>query len=99
MRRRDKTKNTSIRTEVREKDGIFYKYELMMRESLDTSSYKIPLYAVSVEMKRESGETTNANTSDLFADVGKAIVFFEKIVDNLATPLNLPYIVEDEIHK
>jgi hypothetical protein len=50
-------------------------------------------------MKRESGETTNADTSELFADVGRAIVFFERLVENYATPLNLPYIVEDEIYK
>lgn len=98
MKKRNKTKDTSIRTEFREKDGILYKYELKMRESLDLASYKIPLYAISIEMKRESGETTNADTSELFADVGRAIVFFERLVENYATPLNLPYIVEDEIY-
>ena len=99
MRRREKTIDTTIRTERREEDGIGYKYELIMRESTCVASYGIPLYSVSVEMTQSDGKTTNAHTSDVFADAGKAIDFFEKLVDNLATPVDLPYIVEDEFSR
>lgn len=99
MGRKEKTVDTTIRTEVREQDGIDYKYELIVRESSRVASYRIPLYSVSVEMTRSGEPTTNARTSDIFADAGKAIVFFEKLVDNLATPIDLPYIVEDEMSR
>lgn len=94
-----KTNSTTIRTEWREDDGISYKYELIMRESSRVASYGMPLYSISVEMKNSDGKITTANTSDVFADPGKAIVFFEKIVKSLATPIDLPYVVEDELSR
>ena len=48
-------------------------------------------------MTDKDSNVTNARTRELFADVGKAISFFRKLCDNLATPLNLPYILEDEM--
>ena len=97
MRKREKTVDTTIRTEQRNKDGIAYQYELVMRESSKVASYGIPLYTVFIKMTQENGDTTSADTKELFADPGKAIVFFEKLVDNLATPIDLPYILEDKI--
>lgn len=99
MRKKEKNVDTTIRTEERKKDGIGYRYDLVMRESSKVASYGIPLYTVQVKMTRENGDITSADTNELFADPGKAIVFFEKLVDNLATPIDLPYIVEDEFSK
>lgn len=99
MRRKEKTVDTTIRTEEREKDGIEYRYELIMRESAKVASYGIPLYTILIKMTQENGETTSADTKEVFADAGKAIVFFEKLVNNLATPIDLPYIVEDEFSR
>ncbi len=91
-------KETLIRTESREKDGINYKYALSLKEHKRTDCYGIPLYSISVEMtKRDSGLTTHSEAQDLFSDEKKAISFFEKIVDNLATPIDLAYVVEDEL--
>lgn len=89
---------TVIKNESVVRDGATYSYALIMSESNKVASYKIPLYSVSIEMTDEEGKKTNAHSPDLFADVGKALVFFRKLVDNLATPLNLPYILEDEMH-
>ena len=96
MRNKVKTIDTTVRTEKRENDGIDYTYRLIMTESANVASYKIPLYSISVNMVMSDGSETDASTRDLFADAGKAIDFFEKLVDNLATPIDLPYIVEDE---
>ena len=90
-------KDTVIKREVREADGATYRYLLVMSESNKVASYKLPLYSVEIEMTDAEGRRTHARTRDLFADVGKAISFFRKLCDNLATPLNLPYIVEDEM--
>lgn len=87
-----------IKNESVTSDGAVYTYKLIMNESNKVASYRLPLYSISIEMIDEEGKKTNANSPDLFADVGKALVFFRRLVDNLATPINLPYILEDEMH-
>ncbi len=89
-----------IRTEVREKDGFEYKYSLTLSDGKQVASYGIPLYSVTVEMKAKTDESkTKSDVQDLFSDFNKATGFFDKIVDNLATPIDLPYIIEDEFSK
>ena len=90
-------KDTVIKKELREADGAIYSYSLIMSESNKVASYKLPLYSIEIDMTDEDGSRTHARTKELFADVGKALSFFRKLSDNLATPLNLPYIVEDEM--
>ena len=94
-----KISDARVRSELREKDGIEYRYDLIMRKSSRVASYQIPLYSVSVEMKKADGEVSNATTRDIFSDVGKALVFFERLVSSLASPTELRYIVEDELKK
>lgn len=86
-----------LRTEKRTVDGIDYCYHLSVRESRQVSGYRLPLYSVSVEMTAQDSGTTRADVRDYFADAGKAILFFEKVVDHLATPIDLRYILEDEM--
>lgn len=90
-------KDTVIKRDVREADGARYCYTLIMSESNKVASYKLPLYSIEVEMTDKDGNVTNARTKEIFADVGKAISFFRKLSENLATPLNLLYILEDEM--
>ena len=90
-------KDKVIKREIREADGAKYSYSLVVSESNKVASYKLPLYSIEIEMTDQDGNVTNARTRELFADVGKAISFFRKLCDNLATPLNLPYILEDEM--
>ena len=89
--------DTVIRKDVKEADGAKYTYTLIMSESNKVASFKIPLYSVEIEMVDSDGNMTSARTRELFADVGKAISFYKKLCENLATPLNLPYILEDEM--
>lgn len=92
------TKCKTVRTEVREVDGIKYRYELTRRENRSVAGYGIPLYSFAVAMEfTDTGHRTVGNTSDLFSDSGKAMRFFDKLVSNLATPIDLAYIVEDEL--
>ena len=90
-------KDTVIKREVKEADGARYCYTLIMNESNKVASYKLPLYSIEIEMTDAEGNVTNAKTKEIFADVGKAISFFRKLSENLATPLNLLYILEDEM--
>ena len=90
-------RETVIKREVKEVDGMVYRYALMVSESNKVASYKLPLYSIEIELTDENGNVTHARTRELFADVGKALSFFKKLSENLATPLNLPYILEDEM--
>lgn len=88
-----------IREESRTDSGYEYTYRLTSRESPFVASYKLALYSVSVMLRYPDGKVTERCTGDLFHDVGKAIVFFNKLVKNLATPIDLVYVLEDELSK
>lgn len=90
-----KSKERILRDVIKESDGVIYRYVLTECTSLKVASFNLPLYSISAFMTH-NGLTTNRTLSDAFSDVGKAIVFFEKISEWLATPMNLPYLLDDE---
>lgn len=77
-------------------NGILYRYVLSSSKSKKVASFHLPLYSIEVIMTKD-GEVTRNAARDIFADIGKAVSFFEKISDNLATPIDLTYIIEDRI--
>ena len=85
--------------ETREADGIVYTYTLTLHEDKKLTSIGIPLYSISVDMTvLATGRTTSAKTRELFSDEEKARAFLDKLIRNLATPIDLAYIVEDEFY-
>ena len=87
--------DTAIRREQRINDGFVYNYELIMHKSKAEEAVR---YSMSAELLREDGAViTRAQTGAVFLSEEKAIRFFEKAKDNLATPKNLPYLLEDSI--
>lgn len=92
-----KTVDTVIRKEERNDEFRAYTYELIMREGRETSCFKMPLYSIRILMTDEKGKKRSDEAKDIFADKRKASDFFDRIVDNLATPIDLAYIVEDEL--
>ncbi len=99
MKQKEKIRETTIRAEERMQNGTVYRYELIMTESNSFSSYKIPLYYIRVQMQRCDGVISASESETLFADLGFATDFFEKLIRSLAAPADLPYIVEDEFYK
>jgi hypothetical protein len=89
----------TLREEHRTEDGYEYTYRLTVKESPFVASFRLPLYSISVGLKCPDGSETRRELCDLFADVGKAIVFFNKLVRNLVTPIDLAYVLEDELCK
>ena len=86
-----------INEQTRMLDGIIYTYRLLLNDSLKYSSFGLPLYSIEVDMENvKSGKVTKARSGDLFSEERKATAFFNKLVRNLATPIDLAYIVEDE---
>lgn len=97
MRSNSKVSRRIMREEERREGGYSYKYTLSVCESVSVASYKLPLYSITVALTDAEGNTTCGDTREIFADLGKANSFFDKLVRNLATPINLAYVVEDEI--
>ena len=97
MKQKEKMKEMIIRKDDCSDEKNRYTYLLLMKESSNVASYGIPLYSIRVEMVDETGRLTSAEIKDVFADAGRAIFFYEKLVRNLATPIDLAYILEDEI--
>ena len=89
---------TTVMTERRRVDGIEYRYELRRRDDRSVAGYGISLYSFAVAMRMpDDYAETERETGDLFSSQSKAASFFNKLVTNLATPIDLAYIVEDEL--
>ena len=87
-----------IRKETVENDGNKYEYSLYVNESKSVASFRLPLYSVKIILTLKNGKETEYFARDLFCDTKIAISFFEMLVDKLATPMNLPYIIEDTLY-
>lgn len=85
-----------IRDVTKIDDGIIYRYILSARRSGKVASFQLPLYSIEAIMTKD-GEVTRNSLEDVFADVGKALCFFEHVSKNLATPIDLTYVLEDKI--
>lgn len=83
-----------IKIERATHNGINYKYELRSFEGREVASFGIVLYEILVEMKIKDN-ITFYKTGGLFSDVERALRFFDMLRKNLATPYDLPYIIED----
>lgn len=86
-----------VRFQEIEDENARYKYTLTAKRSKNVASFGLKLYSIRIEMLTQDGYYTEAHTGDIFADLGKATVFFERLCDNLATPINLAYILEDSL--
>ena len=92
-----KTLGKLIKQEDKLKDGYIYSYQLTMREGCSTADWRMPLYSIKVDMTDSEGNKTSSDAKDIFSSLDKAIQLFDKIVRNLATPIDLAYIIEDEL--
>ena len=91
-----KEDNKVICEEQRVLEGYVYTYRLILHSARKYSSFGMPLYSLSVAMRDSSGKSTHAETKEIFSEEIKARRFFDKLVRNLATPIDLAYIIEDE---
>ena len=79
MRQKERTTDTVIRCDDRRDDRFDYRYELIMKEGDGVATWRIPLYSIKVYMTDRNGKSTSSDIKDIFADVGKAIIFYEKL--------------------
>ena len=74
--------------------GRKLEYELKGFKGKTVASFGIILYEICVSLTTKHG-VSYYKTGGLFSNVEKAIDFFNFISENLVTPQNLPYVVED----
>jgi hypothetical protein len=86
-----------IRREERRDEGYLYTYELTGREGSCVATWGLPLYSIRITLTDPSGGCREANARDVFSNIEKSKAFFDKLVNNLATPIDLIYVIEDEI--
>ena len=86
-----------IRKETIHDEENSYTYILSRKESSMVASFRMPLYSIRVEMTDFEGEDSYFELRDTFASEEKALRFFNKLKENLATPINCPYVFEDEL--
>jgi hypothetical protein len=86
-----------IRKETICDDENKYTYILSRKESSMVASFRIPLYSIRVEMTDFEGNVSYFELKDTFVSEEKAIRFFNKLRENLATPINCPFVFEDEM--
>ena len=84
----------TLRKEKREFQDSIYNYELSAENTDDFK--KSTCYGISIELICNGGKTT-CFKKQKFKNEEKATEFFNMIVENLVTPLNLPYVIKDEI--
>ncbi len=94
---KEKINEEIIRCESIEDSEEQYTYLLIKRESELVSSFRLPLYSIRIELTDAYGEISHCEISNVFASERKALRFFDRLVDNLATPMNLPYAFEDAL--
>ena len=90
------SKSYIIRSEESIDGSAKYVYRLIGSEAEISSTVKVMLYSIEVEMNR-NGSITSYKSGNLFLNKDKAERFFVKLIKNLATPANLPYLIEDSL--
>lgn len=94
---KEKEKEEVVRRECVSDGENQYTYLLIKRESELVCSFRLPLYSIRVELIRASGEASHCEISNVFASETKAERFFDGLIKSQATPMNLPYVMEDAL--
>ncbi len=86
-----------VKKEEKSEDGYSYTYELLVRRGVRTADFGLPLYSIKISMTDPSGNRSEREATDVFSSSDEAVRFFDRLVRNLATPIDLCYVVEDEV--
>ena len=86
-----------VRKEEKSEYGYSYTYELLVRRGVRTADFGLSLYSIKISMTDPSGNRSEREATDVFSSSNEAVRFFDRLVRNLATPIDLCYVVEDEV--
>lgn len=85
---RTKERTVTVKSDKRCDGGYEYSYSLLLSKNGE--------YSINIRLNFEGERKSEASTSGIFVDAEKAIKFYDKLLRNLATPIDLAYVVEDE---
>ena len=87
-----------LKTENRENEECKYFYRLSIIEQQNLTSAN--LYEIYITLSSNNSEIVQTSHSEIvhFSTDETANDFFEMLVKNLVTPLDLPYVIADEIY-
>ena len=88
---------TTLIREERSDEYFLYTYELILREGRQTVNWRLPLYSIRITLIDSYGTKSEREATDVFTDRAKAENLFNRLVRNLAAPIDLCYVVEDEV--
>ena len=95
-----KLKNTAekriMKEHTRSDAGADYIYRLYENTPKRIGRMELTLYSVYIRMKKDGMNYENI-LDGVFADVGKALTFYNSLVENLASPIDLNYVFEDRL--
>ncbi len=96
MRQKSKAIKSVIKEDVICDGEYRYIYRLYENAARKIGKASLTLYSIEIEMECEE-VCSKSEISEIFADVGKALTFYNSLVENLVTPINLHYVLEDSI--
>ena len=88
---------TLIRKEMRKDSGNLYEYSLYVNKSPRVASFGLCLYSIKIRLTLENGSVSEKIVKDIFSEGKRAVSFFDFILKNLVTPIDLPYVIEDAL--
>ena len=83
------TENGIVKLSSYKSGGLIYTYALLKSEG--------ELYSIKITLEERGKEKSCATTGAVFSSLDPALSFYEKLRRNLATPIDLSYVLEDEI--
>lgn len=94
MGQKFKAIKTIIKEDVKTDGKYTLTYRLYENAPRKIGRMSLSLYSIEIESESENS-ITKSEISEIFSDIGKALTFYNSLVENLATPINLHYILED----
>ena len=86
-----------IAVENRTSEGREYRYELIREIGRRTDNWRLPMYSIRITMTDADGSRHTRSSDNIFSDKRRATRFFNRMVNHLCTPIDLGYIIEDEV--
>ena len=88
-----------IKCERRECELGTLEYKIHMTPGRMIANYNLELYSISITLTDENGKESFSEVREIFASYRSAERFLRMLSENLATPIELIYIVEDELSR
>ena len=88
MNKKTKSIDITLRAKNFSESGITYEYSLIMKKTR-ALTFSSPSYSVKLDITHDGSSVPELCESKNFFDMGQAIVYFDKLIENATTPKRL----------